>query len=420
MLSDLYRSGTSWRCRPLLESPFSRELEEFSTWLKKAHYTHRILRRRHVLRLDCVLRKMRGAALGATYSVSQLQRAFGRFQTPASRRLRYRATQYAYRRFLQSQRRLKDEAVDCQFAELQQRYERFLLEVRGLTEGTILSHSTAVADFLRRALRPRQRLQSLAPIDIERFIELRSREVTRQTLQHTVGALRAFLHWCHGLGEIPTGLDDIDTPRTYRGELPPRALEWSAVQSLLRSIDRHGKSGERDYAVLHLMAHYGLRPSEVVSLTVHSIDWTSNTLRVEQRKTQQDIILPLAPTTIKVLRRYLRSRDKRPDAHKHEMLFLRVRSPIGPLTIHAVSGIFSQRMMKSCQDPSQYSPYSLRHAFAMKLLTRGVGVKAIGDVLGHRDLESTCVYLRLDKESLRGVAIEVPTATNVRAGVHHE
>ena len=44
----------------------------------------------------------------------------------------------------------------------------------------------------------------------------------------------------------------------------------------------------------------------------------------------------------------------------------------------------------------------------MRLLTRGVGVKAIGDVLGHRSLASTCTYLRLDLAMLRGVALRVP------------
>jgi site-specific recombinase XerD len=52
--------------------------------------------------------------------------------------------------------------------------------------------------------------------------------------------------------------------------------------------------------------------------------------------------------------------------------------------------------------------YRLRHTFAMRLLTRGVGVKAIGDLLGHHSLDSTCAYLRLDIDMLRGVALEVP------------
>ncbi|MGA7540633.1 MAG: tyrosine-type recombinase/integrase [Steroidobacteraceae bacterium] len=244
--------------------------------------------------------------------------------------------------------------------------------------------------------------------------------MTRQSLQHTVAALRAFLRWCHDLGELSQRLDAIDTPRTYRGELPPRALEWSAVQALLHSIDRGSQSGERDYAILHLMAHYGLRPSEIASLRLDSIDWMSATLRVEQRKTRSDLVLPLAPATVKALRRYLRrDRDRWQEVHEQTTLFLRERCPIGPLKNTGVYEIFAKRLKESGQDPTRYSAYSLRHAFAMRLLRCGVGIKAIGDVLGHRDLESTCVYLRLDIDALRDVALEVPTAKNTNGGGRH-
>jgi site-specific recombinase XerD len=47
----------------------------------------------------------------------------------------------------------------------------------------------------------------------------------------------------------------------------------------------------------------------------------------------------------------------------------------------------------------------------MRLLDRGVGVKVIGDLMGHRTLESTCVYLRLQTGALRQVALPLPMAT---------
>ena len=75
--------------------------------------------------------------------------------------------------------------------------------------------------------------------------------------------------------------------------------------------------------------------------------------------------------------------------------------------------LFGRRAREYGLPPGRYSAYSLRHAFAMRLLERGVGVKAIGDLLGHRNLESTCVYLRLDMAALRGVALPVPGADGV-------
>jgi integrase/recombinase XerD len=419
MLNDLFRPGAAWRCRLLEQSPFRSELEEFGDWLKAAHYTRGILRR-HLFRLDRTLRRMPKAAPAATYTTTQLHAAFGKQRRPASRLINFRGTQHAYQRFLRSQGRLEEKARNDRFTDLRQHYERHLVEVRGFARSTLAHHGTTVADFLEKAVRPHQPLRSLTGNDIERFVALRSKEVTRQTLQHTVAALRAFLLWCHDREAISSRLDTIDTPRTYRGELPPRALEWPAVQALLRSIDRDNNSGERDYSILHLMAYYGLRPSEIGSLRLDSIDWASGTLKVEQRKTQSDLVLPLASATLKAIRRYLRrDRGRRQEIHEQTSLFLRERCPIGPLKNTGVYEIFIKRLKESGQDPTRYTAYSLRHAFAMRLLGRGVGIKAIGDVLGHRDLESTCVYLRLDIASLRDVALEVPAAKGADAGGHH-
>ena len=60
-----------------------------------------------------------------------------------------------------------------------------------------------------------------------------------------------------------------------------------------------------------------------------------------------------------------------------------------------------------------YSVYSLRHAFAMRLLERGIGLKTIGDLLGHRHLGSTCQYLRLDIDMRRDVALPVATQAQI-------
>ena len=95
-----------------------------------------------------------------------------------------------------------------------------------------------------------------------------------------------------------------DTPRTYRGEQPPRAMQWPLVQRLLRSIDRTSKAGWRDYTILHLVAHYGLRPSEIVAREVGSMDFENQTLRVKQCKTASETVVaagciagdPSAPT----------------------------------------------------------------------------------------------------------------------------
>lgn len=88
------------------------------------------------------------------------------------------------------------------------------------------------------------------------------------------------------------------------------------------------------------------------------------------------------------------------------------------MTHYGIIEVFNYRARKSGLPLNGASSYSLRHAFAMRLLRRGVGIKAIGDLLGHRSLEATCVYLRVDADMLRTVALPVPRITAVWGGNH--
>jgi len=87
---------------------------------------------------------------------------------------------------------------------------------------------------------------------------------------------------------------------------------------------------------------------------------------------------------------------------------LRIRAPHGRLKPTAVSEVFQNQARKSGLNIPYQGPHCLRHSYAVHLLRQGTSVKVIGDVLGHRDAESTCVYLRLAIDDLRNVALDVP------------
>lgn len=271
---------------------------------------------------------------------------------------------------------------------------------------TTCQHIMAAEAFLTQTVPDGASLRTLSATAVERFVVAAGQRVKRQSLQHTVARLRAFLRFCYDHGELCERLDCIDTPRAYRDELPPRALAWDIVQELLRSIDHASRCGCRDHAMLYLMAHYGLRPSEIVGLTLASMDRTNRSLRVEQSKTRSLLVLPLSEEALSVLERYIGS--ARPGS-TYPQLFLRARAPAGPLKHTAVCDIYQKYARLSKLPLQGSSSYSLRHTFAMRLLDCGVGIKVIGDLPGHHTLESTCVYLRLQTEALREVGLPVPS-----------
>ena len=241
---------------------------------------------------------------------------------------------------------------------------------------------------------------------IEAFLRQAARTNNRFSLQQIVAALRGFLQRQHAQGILKQPLhEQIDTPRIYRLEKLPRALPWEQVKALLRSIAHSKSDDQRDFTLLYLAARYGLRSGELVRLTLDDIDWRAGILHVQQTKTKQTLQLPLTDEAGDILTRYLQS--SRPKSSFRE-LFLRHKAPTGPLTNKGVYHILQKRIHDSGLNIPPVGCHALRHSLAVHFLRRGVALGTIGEVLGHRDTESTGVYLRLAVEDLREVGLPVP------------
>jgi len=291
------------------------------------------------------------------------------------------------------------------------RFTKYMRTVRGLERSTIQSHARYVERFLLhlRYDREADALTRLSIKAVDAFLSDCAKTHNRYSLQHVAAYLRSFLKYCHERGVLVTPLHTmIDTPRIYRLEQLPRSLPWETVDALIRSIDRTSVLGMRDYAMLYLIAAYGLRSCEVTALTLDDIDWRAGVISLPQKKTRNRLTLPLTDDVAEVMIAYLKKRPSLP----YRELFLRVRAPHGAMKPAGVIDIFERWVNKAGLDIPFHGAHCIRHSYAVHLLRQGTSVKAIGDLLGHRDAESTCVYLRLAVEDLRCVALPVPVETS--------
>lgn len=384
-------------------SPAAAWLDDFAAWQRRSGYRAiPILLNMRVTRF--VLERHGPFARDRRFSAKELQRMFA----SSDRQTVWNGVRSAFKKFLQAQDQwIEEVSTDCH-APLLEAYQAYLQELRGLAAATIRGHMYVVSRFLKERTSKRRRLADLTSRDVERFMADRARCLSRIGLLDTMWPLRSFLRFCHDRGELPQRLDEIEVPRQFQGERPPRAIPWELTQKLLASIELSSSLAHRDYAVLYLMAHFGLRTGEITTLRLDSIDWAAQTLRVTQSKTRSVLTLPLDHSAVRVLKRYLRF--GRP-AYSRPELFLSANAPIRPLK-HIV-GLFHKRVRESGLPLTGAVPYGLRHGFAMRLLSQGVGIKAIGDLLGHHTLESTWEYLRLQVDALRDVALPVPTAQSI-------
>jgi len=302
-------------------------------------------------------------------------------------------------------------------------YTTYLERVRGFAHSTCTYHRRTVTEFLRHLgyEKSQKPLAALTGHDLETFLCAVGPGQTRASLQHVTSHLRGFLRFLAFRGEIPPGLEtQIDTPRVYRGEQLPRALPWETVRALLKAIDRTTPMGLRDYAMFLLIATYGLRACEIVTLTLDDVEWRAARLRIPQRKTRSALWLPLTDEVGTALLDYLRHgraalavRRKRVPfqagtPHSYRELFLRHRTPLGVLKPTAIAEAFQAWSRRSGLAIPFQGVHCLRHSYALYLLRSGLSLKTIGDLLGHRTFESTCVYLRLAVDDLREVALDLP------------
>jgi integrase/recombinase XerD len=289
-------------------------------------------------------------------------------------------------------------------------YRQHLERVRGFATSTIWRHADLASDFLRFLAYEDnlQRLAHIQPVDLERFIGEASARVGRITMQKVIAIMRSFLRFLSASGRAPVRLDQyLESPRYYRGQHLVRALPWDKVLSILRAIDLSTLKGRRDYAMLLLIATYGLRRGEVASLTLDDIQWRARVIRVPRPKVGTPLAVPLTDEVATALLAYLHDRAAEPGTRQ---LFLRVRAPQGPILSSAVGDAFDFWAARAgVRMPGLGGPHALRHGVAMNLLRRGTSLKTIGDLLGHRNVESTGIYLRLQIEDLRDVALPLPT-----------
>lgn len=292
-------------------------------------------------------------------------------------------------------------------------YRHYLERVRGLSSSTIVMKSATAREFLLSVDHDARSegLRDLRIADVEVFVGKIGRRVGRGRMAGVTAALRTFLRFLAVAGKGPAQLDaQVNSPRIWRGERLPRALPWETVRAFLRAIDRTTQKGRRDYAMFLLNSTYGLRTSEVRALDLDDIAWRARQIRVQRPKIGTPLLLPLTDEVGTALLDYLR--HGRPTASCRQV-FLRVEIPIGPLGRGAVGDAFrTWAKHAGIALPARGGPHSLRHALALHLLREGAALKAIGDLLGHRSAEATGMYLRLEVDDLREVALPLPpTAT---------
>ena len=291
------------------------------------------------------------------------------------------------------------------YYELLEGYSRFLRHDRGLAETTVTNYRRYLRDFLssRGDAVSRSELVKLTADDLLRFSLQRGAALGVTAWGHLATSLSGFYRWLdlHGHGGDHL-IAAVPRRRKYRLADVPCALTWGQVQQLLAVGDRDEANGYRNYAMLLLIATYGLRGCEVRALPLDHIDWAHDEITIFAPKTSRTRKLPLTRSVGEAILDYLR-KERRPSAHRE--VFLSSRPPHAPLR-SKINRWLARCLEKAEIETPRGGAHILRHSLAVHLLRSGEALKGIGDVLGHRSPETTFIYTKLHVEDLRTVALD--------------
>lgn len=289
-------------------------------------------------------------------------------------------------------------------------YLEFLDAHCGLSFRTRMYHRLAVCDYLHWQFGCKKADWRQVSVEcLWRYAREFIRGRKPATLNMELGRLQRFFDFVQMRGACPSQLvQAIPRFAHYDGGGPRRAALTDAQRRrLLASFDRSRPDGVRNHAMALCMVDLGLRPVEVVKLRVEDFNAGQRTLAVPATKTDTGRRLPVPSHVHRALRAWLR---QRPPSGSIKWLFIRSPHPSlhVPLRTQYLCKIINEAFQR-CGFPEHWGGgYHLRHTFATRLFANGADLKQIADLMGHRHLQTTMGYTRVDIDALRPLALPWP------------
>jgi len=194
-------------------------------------------------------------------------------------------------------------------------------------------------------------------------------------------------------------------PRWRLAHLPPR-VAWEDVRRAIDAIESTTPSSVRDRAMLLLLATTGLRNKELRQLELADIRWRAGEVVVRCTKGHRDRVVPLLQETGAALAEYvLHARPKVQDRR----VFLSHVPPVRAFSYSStVARIVRARLQRGGVPVQRGGAHLLRHSLATRLVAQRRPIKEVADLLGHRNIDTTSVYVKVALPQLAEVALPFP------------
>jgi site-specific recombinase XerD len=283
----------------------------------------------------------------------------------------------------------------------------YLRQERAVSDKTLIQYCPFIERFLsERFGHGPVEFAALRAGDVIGFVKRQAAQLSPARAKAATTALRSFLRYLRYCGAIQRDLAAaVPTVPNWSMTGIPRAIAADHLRAVFAHCPRDTPVGRRDYAILMLLARLGLRSSEIVSLTLESIDWEAGSIAVAG-KGNQAASLPMLVEVGEAIAEYLC--HGRP-VSSSRALFLRACAPIRGLGAgQTVGTIVSAALKRADIETRHRGTHQFRHALAADMLRHGATLTEIGSILRHRHAKTTSIYAKVDFAALRPLSLPWP------------
>jgi len=285
-----------------------------------------------------------------------------------------------------------------------ERFQRYLIDVAGLSNNTVTSQCSTVKIFLYSSFPEKNFLPEKIVIEhVKIYLTSTISHLSNASKKTIITRIRSyikFLQFSDGL-KLEEILQLPMTSPVWKRSSIPKYLTESEIDNLFSSYNRTRPAGIRDYAIARCLKDLGLRCSEVARLSLDDFNWLEGTVTIRETKTYSERILPLHIVTGRAIEEYLlHSRPKT----QERRLFIRFKNELGkPMGTSQVRYTVRSAAVRAGLDKFT-GTHMLRHTAAKEMINNGIDLKMIADILGHESVETTSIYTKINFTELQDVA----------------
>ena len=184
---------------------------------------------------------------------------------------------------------------------------------------------------------------------------------------------------------------DLEYPKLRKSL--PKYLTMSQASALLQAVS--GQNAKRDYAILMLFLNCGIRRSELVGLNISDV--YEDRIRVVGKGNKERFVY-FGSACHKAIEAYMVERNKLTLTDNRALFASRNGNRISVTAVHR---LVEKALLKAGLDTTQFSAHKLRHTAATMMLSGGVDIKTVQEVLGHENLNTTQIYTHIESTELK-------------------